>query len=963
MKIREFQQYFRKSLARQFAGLLISFFIFSLLGASLLLFYQHMITEEYSDKNLFLEKKEAIGQRLDQAFNTAFFDSRGYFAYGNPSMKESALSQETIIVNLTNDLYKMADTDEELLFYNDVLEFTSYYFENVLQLAINYYEDENQVDLIDLSQSGATHQINDFQTTLKNFRLSKDQQLEENFEELSNKITNSQIAYIIYIGLMLVLLLLISRAMVLRIGLPLQRLALAATDISEGKNFFKLEQTNRDDELGVLSRAFETMVRSIQDNEQDLTAQNEELIAQQDELHSQQLELENALSTMEDREEALKKRNELIKGLSNSLDRTKTLNNIVESMCKIVEADQGLIVLLDTKEYAGYGISKQGIEQFLEHIESGHVHRAKTQREAFVINREAVSAENGYHEQMMKCSDLFIPVVSFGEDVNAVMVYTRFASSFNAQEVMEYESLSKQISISLDNVKLFGQTEENRVMTQDILNTILEGVQLIDTRGEILQVNKKMCQIMNVEDYKLLINKPFEMWTLNLGSVVENSVELTDFIRRAVDSEARSYDHTLIYHTKPPLNRVILVYCEPLFRNEQRLGTIFVHRDITKEYEVDQMKSEFVSTVSHELRTPLASVLGFTELMLNKELKPERKKKYLTTIYQEAKRLTALINDFLDVQRMESGKQTYEKKYEDLIPIIESVIDSQKVNTSIHTMKILQETEHSWILGDRDKLSQLFNNLINNAIKYSPEGGTIQIVLRENEDSLLIDVSDEGLGIPEEAIKNLFTKFYRVDNSDRRRIGGTGLGLSIVKEIVKAHDGDISVSSILKEGTTFSLAFPLVENRKSNEEIQADESDSIKHANVIIVEDDVSLASLLEAELKDSGFTVRHFKNGETAIQAIKQTIPDAIVLDIMLEEKGMDGWDILKMIKSDDSLLDIPIFISSAIEEQEKGLSLGANGYLVKPYRPSKLTKIILQTILQRDRTGQIHVPNPEIE
>ena len=162
--------------------------------------------------------------------------------------------------------------------------------------------------------------------------------------------------------------------------------------------------------------------------------------------------------------------------------------------------------------------------------------------------------------------------------------------------------------------------------------------------------------------------------------------EFIDSLNHLIDSAFLNPDeeHSYIYR-KNDSNQVIQVYCKS-FKNEgnKDFGTLLVHRDITKEYEVAQMKSEFVSTVSHELRTPLASVLGFTELLLTKELKPERKEKYLQTIYKEAKRLTALINDFLDIQRMESQKQTYEKKPIDLTSILQNVIELQEVNTSLH---------------------------------------------------------------------------------------------------------------------------------------------------------------------------------------------------------------------------------------------------------------------------------------
>ncbi|MCQ6278570.1 GHKL domain-containing protein [Bacillus sp. EB600] len=222
------------------------------------------------------------------------------------------------------------------------------------------------------------------------------------------------------------------------------------------------------------------------------------------------------------------------------------------------------------------------------------------------------------------------------------------------------------------------------------------------------------------------------------------------------------------------------------------------------------MKSELVSTVNHELRTPLSSILGFTELMLNRELKTDRQKKYLATILKETKRLTALINDFLDVQRMEAGKQDYHNKVIKLLPILNHTIESQQINTSKHQIILESGSPSPMILGDQAKIEQVFTNLLNNAIKYSPSGGIITVQVSEGNHQVKIAVSDNGLGIPEEALDKVFTKFYRVDNSDRRKIGGTGLGLSIVQEIVKAHGGELTVQSTYGKGSTFTILFPAV---------------------------------------------------------------------------------------------------------------------------------------------------------
>ena len=225
------------------------------------------------------------------------------------------------------------------------------------------------------------------------------------------------------------------------------------------------------------------------------------------------------------------------------------------------------------------------------------------------------------------------------------------------------------------------------------------------------------------------------------------------------------------------------------------------------------------------------------------------------------------------------------------------MIELQEVNTAtIHKISLSVELEETTILGDRNKIEQVFTNLLSNAIKYSPNGGNIFIRLYGNNNMISVDFKDEGLGIPEDALPHLFQQFYRVDNSDRRRIGGTGLGLAIVQEIVKAHGGTISVSSEYGKGSVFTTQFPQVSMRPEKKENENE--DTMLKYTIMVIEDDLSLAQLLNHELQDNGFHVKHYNSGKKALEQMKISAPDAIVLDIMLEDE-IDGWTIMKEIKA----------------------------------------------------------------
>jgi signal transduction histidine kinase/ActR/RegA family two-component response regulator len=952
--MKRMNEFFQTSLRNQFIGLMSGFIVIFFIGAACLLVYDQSLTNEYQVQRDQLNRKEDVAEQLDRDFQKAFFDARGYLAFGRQEFKESIFDQEKKVADTVTKLRELQTESEDQLFLRDVEEFSTLYFKEMVPNVISYFEKGDSEAVKDVSADGATATIETFQTQLNMYVDSIEQSKRNAYDELKRKESLSQTAFVIFIFLMLLVLMRMMRMIAKQIGQPLNQVASAAEQIAENESYQQWSFENkRKDEIGKMSRAFEKMIYKIQEKEEHLLAQNEELVAQQDELESQQSELEHLLSITKNRESQLERRNEFIRGISSSLNKQEVLESIVKSMSHVMDATRGMIVLMnDQKSSASFGISEKGVMQFLTYINNGIHQRLFDSREPFSLKREMTPSEKGYYEETLYSYDLFLPILSVDQQVEAIMVFSRFGQDFTKQEREEYMGLGKQISISLQKITIFEESETNRQLTQDILNNIQEGIQLIDMDGNNLLMNTKLSALIEGEIDELQ-QTCYQTWKQALMDRVENKEKLDEYYETIV-KDGKTGKHLLTYHLVDS-KEVFQVYSESLYRGEEQIGTIFVHRNITKEFEVDQMKSEFVSTVSHELRTPLSSVLGFTELMLTKELKPERTKKYLTTIYQEAKRLTSLINDFLDVQRMESGRQTFERKFEDVVPVIQQVIDTQMVNAPYHSFNIARETDCTIVLGDRDKLSQAFTNLISNAIKYSPDGGTITILFREGEESILIDIRDEGLGIPQDAIPNLFTKFYRVDNSDQRRIGGTGLGLTIVKEIIETHDGELSVSSEEGKGSVFTICLPMVTIETYKEDEHCGEG-----MNIIVIEDDINLASLLKAELSDSGFKVQHTPSGREALTKMQEEKPDAVVLDIMLEG-SMSGWDVLEKIKSDQQLAQIPIIISSALDEKEKGLTLGANDYLVKPYHPSKLSKTILHLLLKKGVDGEILVPVEE--
>ena len=233
--------------------------------------------------------------------------------------------------------------------------------------------------------------------------------------------------------------------------------------------------------------------------------------------------------------------------------------------------------------------------------------------------------------------------------------------------------------------------------------------------------------------------------------------------------------------------------------------------DITEIKDMQQMKDEVLSAVSHEMRTPLTAILGYTALLLADDVPPGEKKRSIATIQQEAQRLNDLVKNFIDLQRLKARREAINLQALAVLPLLEETAALFSGLSPRHRFTIDAPADLPQVQGNAGELRQVFNNLVSNAVKYSPQGGEIYLGARREDDSVFIVVRDEGIGIPAEARERIFDQFYRVDNTDRRSTGGTGVGLALVREIVNAHGGRVWTTGNAGRGSTFHVRLPLSE--------------------------------------------------------------------------------------------------------------------------------------------------------
>ena len=349
--------------------------------------------------------------------------------------------------------------------------------------------------------------------------------------------------------------------------------------------------------------------------------------------------------------------------------------------------------------------------------------------------------------------------------------------------------------------------------------------------------------------------------------------------------------------------------------------------------EADRLKSEFLANMSHELRTPLNSVIALSGILLARmdgDLTEEQEKQ-VKIIKKSGKNLLELINDILDLSKIESGKMeiSLEEFY------IEDVVnDDRAMVTPLATEKeinisFIKNEEIPLIRSDRNKIKQILLNLLSNAVKFTPTGGSITIDATGRDGRVELRVTDTGIGIAKENLDKIFDEFRQVDGSSTREYGGTGLGLAITRRLVKLLGGEIRVESEIGKGSTFTIDIPVTLDGIEPLTVAASRIDPGRKT-ILAVDDDPSVIYVLKKYLEGEGYQVVPAHNGAEAIRLAREVKPFAITLDIMIP--GRDGWEVINELKGDPTTEHIPIVVISILDNKSLGFSLGVTEYLTKP-------------------------------
>lgn len=370
--------------------------------------------------------------------------------------------------------------------------------------------------------------------------------------------------------------------------------------------------------------------------------------------------------------------------------------------------------------------------------------------------------------------------------------------------------------------------------------------------------------------------------------------------------------------------------------------------------EVERMKNEFVSVVSHELRTPLTSIRGSLGLLAAGrmgQLSPQAQR-MLGIAVSNTDRLVRLVNNILDIERLESGEITLDKQMCDVAAIMSAAADVMRPMAEKAGISLAVTPEQAQVWADPDRLTQVITNLLSNAIKYSPPKGTVWLSAELRDGEMLFVVKDQGRGIPSDKLESIFQRFQQVDTSDAREKGGTGLGLAICLSIARQHGGNVWVKSKLGEGSSFYFTVPGAQAKK--EESSRQVVIPVAARRVLVCDDDASVRSVIGSILESQGYEVVLAATGQEAVERAASQHPDAILMDIMMP--GMDGWQTMAALKRNSETQDVPVIVTSVLRPVAEGPSgESVPAWVQKPVDETKLSRTLEQVLASHPRAARV--------
>ncbi len=674
---------------------------------------------------------------------------------------------------------------------------------------------------------------------------------------------------------------------------------------------------------------------------------------------------------------------ELTLKIRRSLQLQEILQTTVTEVQRFLQADRVIIfrfwsdgtggTVMQEAVVPGYSsVLAQGINddcfssEYIQNYRQGRIYQLPD-----VDNADVTSCLIEFLRQFNVKSKLVVPILHKEELWGLVIVHQcSHPRHWTSSEIELLQQLANQVGIALAQSQLVEALRESEGRFRTMADSAPVLLWISDTNGQYTFFNQSWLDFTG----RTLEQETGNGWTEGVHPEDWQSVQ---------DTYSSTLDNREDFHREYRLKRADGEYRWVLDQGTPRflpdgsfagyIGSVF---DISDRREVERLKDEFISVVSHELRTPLTSILGALDLLANGVLntQPEQGQRMLNIAANNAERLVRLINDILDIERIESGKVTMTKQMCNVEQLMSASVDviRNMAQTARVSLSVSPLSARLWV--DPDRIIQVLTNLLSNAIKFSPDGRTVWLTaelingqfspitdnlerVTEGEQlTVLFQIRDQGRGIPADKIETIFGRFQQVDASDSRKKGGTGLGLAVCRSIVQHHEGQIWAQSTLGVGSTFCFSLPVLQEEQV---ILPPESTA---PLVLMCDDDSSVRTVVKAKLEQQGYQAMTVGSGEETVKQAAQKLPDAILLNLMMP--GMNGWETLAALKEQVNTKDIPVIILSGLFPDARELDHPkVNDWITKPPDEKLLLQALERALTEQNRNIRVLVIEDDID
>jgi PAS domain S-box-containing protein len=654
---------------------------------------------------------------------------------------------------------------------------------------------------------------------------------------------------------------------------------------------------------------------------------------------------------------------ETLADLSGELDLAPVLQRVLERAVDLLDVTGGELAIFDEESeeleiVASHNIGSDSTGTRLGLGEGAMGQVAASHEPLIIPNYQEWAGRSNKYEETTARGVMVVPLLIGSRLVGTLAsVHLEEGREFGREDLRLLNLFAPQAAIAIENARLYTQAQRQRRYFEAVVQESPVAIVTLDLDGAIASLNPAFERLFGYSRTEAIGRNLDELITTQetLSEAVERTREvLKGGAARGIGTRRRK-DGTFID----------VEYAGVLVDvGDERSGFFAMYHDISELLEArrqaeaaNRAKSNFLASMSHELRTPLNAIIGYSEMLQEDAVEADQEDFVpdLVKIHSAGKHLLALINDILDLSKIEAGKMDLYLDEFDLGDVVRQVATTIRplVQKNGNEFSLRLDGEPGSMMSDQTRLRQVLLNLLSNASKFT-ENGTISLEVarraagNDDGDEVRLVVRDTGIGMTPEQISKLFQPFTQAEASTATKYGGTGLGLTISRRFCRMMGGDILVESEEGVGSTFTVRLPA--HLEAPAPLPAEETDEPAEepaepegttvGSVLVIDDDPLARQLLRRLLVGEGFTVYEAADGATGLERARRLEPDCITLDVMMP--GTDGWTVLTQLKQDEELAGIPVIMLSVLDERSLGFALGASEYLTKPVERSHLAGVL---------------------